>query len=125
AAGAHHLRVVRVRAAAVAARMAAGLLGPPAAHDHGERGAGARARRPDLDAGAAVDGVVDRDRGGVRPDRGCPLPPSGVTEAGRQPCSAPKAAARFSISSGDTSSTWVMTLQRWPHGSSNWPARSP
>ena len=31
----------------------------------------------------------------------------------------------LSISSADTSSTWVATLQRWPKGSSNSPERSP
>jgi hypothetical protein len=35
------------------------------------------------------------------------------------------AAARFSISSGDTSSTCDATFQRWPNGSSNCPDRSP
>ena len=35
------------------------------------------------------------------------------------------AAARFSISSGGTSSTWVARCHRWPKGSSKEPVRSP
>jgi hypothetical protein len=51
--------------------------------------------------------------------------PMGRPAAGRTQPAVMAAAARFSISSDGTSSTWVATFQRWPKGSSNWPERSP
>jgi hypothetical protein len=56
-----------------------------------------------------------RDRGVDLPDRaGVTVPQPGMASA-----------ARRAISSGETSSMWVETLQRWPNGSSNRPVRSP
>ena len=60
------------------------------------------------------DGVCDRTLA-------LPLPrPFGFV-----PCYPGISAMRFCISSGETSSTWVAMLQRWPQGSSNSPPRSP
>src|SRR5262249_20621738 len=75
-----------------------------AAGDSPRRGVG----RPHRRAGASRFAVsacegVDRQRGQAA---GQPPPPSAI------------AAARFAISSGGTSSTWVMMLHRCPHGSS-------
>src|SRR5262249_19000677 len=51
--------------------------------------------------------------------------PSRGGEAGQSPPPSAMAAARFAISSGGTSSTWVMRVHRCPHASSNCPERSP
>ena len=105
-------------------------------HSHRRHGQGHLRRRR---ARAARRG--DRHRDGLGPDADgelrerqrlravAPHLTEGPTErfpagpARTQPLMA--SAARFAISSGDTSSTWVATLQRCPKGSSNWPERSP
>ena len=66
--------------------------------------------------------------GGSLESRSPPSPPQSAASAAARSQSADRipmlqpliaSAARFSISSGGTSSTWVATLQRCPNGSSN------
>ena len=80
------------------------------------------AHRPPDGTGTAGDGLLSCSRSfcvGSVPHRGSvPVSVRGLPQP-------PIASARLAISSGDTSSTWLATLQRCPNGSSNWPVRSP
>src|SRR5262249_33492019 len=68
----------------------------------------------DEEVGALTD---EPERVGSRSPLRGPPPPRGQS-AGQLPPPSAIAAARFAISSGGTSSTWVMMLHRCPHGSS-------
>jgi hypothetical protein len=101
----------------------------PRAHAHDGIGSCRRDRGPSPErfADARVNAATRGRASWERPRRTCastlrlskaeslllPQAPPSISEA------------RLSISSGDTSSTWVATLQRCPKGSSNCPARSP
>ncbi len=76
---------------------------------------------------AAPPPVRSRSAAAARPAEGTrrrnPIGPRSAQSQAWAPGIA--AAARFSISSGGTSSTWVATSHRWPNGSSKDPVRSP